>query len=248
MLPVHSEEKFGKMRLSMLEPQEKSVLSSPPPQNRFAAELRGFGALGILAVLVIAAGQLVPPLSAVLVLVWTELSRTPWREIGYVRPKSWIGSLVVGVAFGVLFKFLMKALVMPLLGANPINQAYHYLAGNWAALPAAVLTMIVVAGFGEETVFRGYMFERLGKLLGRSPAARTVTVLVTAAVFASLHSFGQGLAGAQQAAITGLVFGTVFAVTGRIWTLMCAHAAFDLTAVAIIYWNLESAVAHLIFK
>jgi membrane protease YdiL (CAAX protease family) len=248
MLPVHSEEKFDKIRLSMLEPQEKSVLSSPLPQNRFAAELRGFGALGILAVLVIAAGQLLPPLSAVLVLVWTELSRTPWREIGYVRPKSWIGSLVVGVAFGVLFKFLMKALVMPLLGANPINQSYHYLAGNWAALPAAVLTMIVVAGLGEETVFRGYMFERLGKLLGRSPAARTVTVFVTAAVFASLHYFGQGLAGAQQAAITGLVFGTVFAVTGRIWTLMCAHAAFDLTAVAIIYWNLESAVAHLIFK
>jgi hypothetical protein len=30
--------------------------------------------------------------------------------------------------------------------------------------------------------------------------------------------------------------------------LMCAHAAFDLTAVAMIFWNLESAVAHLIFK
>jgi membrane protease YdiL (CAAX protease family) len=67
-------------------------------------------------------------------------------------------------------------------------------------------------------------------------------------VFASLHYFGQGLAGVQQAAITGLVFGTVFAVTGRIWMLMCAHAAFDLTAVAMIFWNLESAVAHLIFK
>ena len=92
------------------------------------------------------------------------------------------------------------------------------------------------------------MFERLGKLLGRSLAARIVIVLVTAAVFASLHYFVQGLAGAEQAAITGLVFGTVFAVTGRIWMLMCAHAAFDLTAVAIIYLNLESAVAHLIFK
>jgi membrane protease YdiL (CAAX protease family) len=221
---------------------------SPLPQDRFAAGLRGFGALGILAVLVVAAGQLLPPFSAVLVLVWTKLSRTPWREIGYVRPKSWIVSLVIGVGFGVLFKLLMKAIVMPLLGANPINQAYHYLAGNRAALVGAAVTMIVVAGFGEETVFRGYMFERLGKLLGRSPAARIVTVLVTAAVFASLHYFGQGLAGAQQAAITGLVFGTVFAVTGRIWMLMCAHAAFDLTAVAIIYWNLESAVAHLIFK
>lgn len=220
----------------------------PVPKDSFAAALRGFGPLGILAVLVIAAGQIVAPLGAVLVLVWTRLSRTPWREIGYVRPKSWIGSLLVGIAFGILFKFLMKAIVMPIFGANPINQAYHYLAGDRAALPAAVWTMIVVAGFGEETVFRGYMFERLGKLLGRSLAAKIVTVLVTAASFGSIHYFDQGLAGAQQAIITGLVFGTVFAVTGRLWMLMCAHAAFDLTAVAIIYCNLESAVAHLFFK
>jgi membrane protease YdiL (CAAX protease family) len=221
---------------------------SPLPQDRFAEGLRGFGALGILAVLVIAAGQMLPPLSALLVLVWTRLSRTPWREIGYVRPRSWIGSLAIGIAFGIAFKFLMKAIVMPLLGANPINQAYHNVVGNRSALPAAVLTMIIVAGFGEETVFRGYLFERLGKLLGRSMAARIAIVLVTAGLFGSLHYFEQGLAGAQQAIITGLVFGTVFAVTGRIWMLMCAHAAFDLTAVAIIYWNLESVVAHLIFR
>jgi uncharacterized protein len=221
---------------------------SPAPQDRFAAELRGFGPLGILAVLVIAAGQIVAPLSAVLVLVWTKLSRTPWCEIGYARPKSWIGSLVVGIAFGIPFKFLMKSIVMPLLGATPINQAYHYLVGNRAPLPAAVWTMIVVAGFGEETVFRGYMFERLGKLLGRTLAAQIAIVLLTATLFGSLHFFDQGLVGAQQATITGLVFGTVFAVTGRIWMVMCAHAAFDLTAIAIIYWNLESAVAHLIFK
>jgi hypothetical protein len=29
---------------------------------------------------------------------------------------------------------------------------------------------------------------------------------------------------------------------------MFAHAAFDLTALEIIYWDLESTVAHLIFK
>jgi membrane protease YdiL (CAAX protease family) len=217
-------------------------------QDRFAVKLRGFGPLGILAILIIAAGQILAPLSAVLVLVWTRLSHTPWREIGYVRPKSWIGSLAIGIAFGIALKFLMKAVVMPLLGANPINQAYHYLVGNPAALPGAVWTMIVVGGFGEETVFRGYLFERLGKLFGASLTARIVIVLVTAALFASLHYFDQGLAGAQQATITGLVFGTVFAITGRIWMLMCAHAAFDLTAVAMIYWNLESRVAHLIFK
>ncbi|HXN51685.1 MAG TPA: hypothetical protein VN943_07085 [Candidatus Acidoferrum sp.] len=40
----------------------------------------------------------------------------------------------------------------------------------------------------------------------------------------------------------------IFAVTGRICMLMIAHAAFDVTAVAMIYWNLESKVAHLAFK
>jgi membrane protease YdiL (CAAX protease family) len=75
-----------------------------------------------------------------------------------------------------------------------------------------------------------------------------VTLLEPSVIFAALHYFEQGLAGAQQATITGLVFGTIFAVTGRIWMLMVAHAAFDLTALAIIYWNLESAVAHFVFE
>ena len=217
--------------------------------DRFAAELRGFGPVGLLAILVILTGNaLVVPLSAVLVLVWARLSRTPWREIGYVRPRSWIRSLAIGVVFGIAFKLLMKAIVMPLLGADPINHAYHYLAGNRAALPAALFAVIVGAGFGEETVFRGYMFERFGKLFGPGVWAKTLIVLLTAVWFGLDHYPVQGLAGAQQATIFGLLFGTIFAVTGRIWMLIFAHAAFDLTALAIIYWNLESDVAHLIFK
>jgi membrane protease YdiL (CAAX protease family) len=220
-----------------------------PSDDRFAAGLRGFGPLGILAILVILAGNsVVAPLSAILVLIWAWRSHTPWREIGYLRPKNWIASVAIGIVFGCAFKFLLKAMVMPLLGADPINHAFHYLAGNRAALPGAIYTMIVVAGFGEETVFRGYLFERFGKLLGHGAGAKTLTALVTAAWFGLAHYSVQGLAGAEQATITGLVFGMIFASTGRIWMLMVAHAAFDLTALAIIYWNLETKVAHLVFR
>ncbi|HVF09226.1 MAG TPA: CPBP family intramembrane glutamic endopeptidase [Abditibacteriaceae bacterium] len=217
--------------------------------DRFAERLRGFGPTGILAVVVIFAGNLiVAPLTAVLVLFWAKASRTPWREIGYLRPKSWVRTVAIGFAFGVAFKFLMKAIVMPLLGADPINQAYHYLAGNTAVALLFIPELIVKAGFGEETFFRGYLFERLGKLFGHSTGAKVATVLLTSMFFGSLHYFDQGLAGVQQATIVGLLFGTIFAVTGRIWMLMIAHAAFDLTALAIIYWNLEYAVAHFVFK
>src|SRR6266849_4440468 len=85
----------------------------------FADGLRGFGPLGMVAILIILSGTLVAVLlSAVLVLVWVRLSRTPWRDIGFVRPENWIRGLAIGIAFGGALKFLMKMIVMPLLGAD----------------------------------------------------------------------------------------------------------------------------------
>jgi uncharacterized protein len=233
----------------VLEPGRETA-AAPPPDDRIAEGLRGFGPLGILAILVILLIGNYPfaPVSAILVLVWAWRSRTPWREIGYVRPTNWIASVAIGIVFGCAFKFLMKMIVMPLLGAPPINQAYHYLTGNRAALPGMLYAVIVGAGFGEETIFRGYLFERFGKLFGPSVWAKALIVLITSIWFGAEHYSVQGLAGAEQATVVGLVFGTIIAVTGRIFVLMIAHAAFDVTAVAMIYWNLESKVAHLLFK
>src|SRR5260370_11721806 len=187
------------------------------------------------------------PIAAVLVLIWRSLSRTPWSEIGYVRPRSWVLTVAIGVTFGVAFKFAMKAIVMPLLGAPAINQPYHFLAGNRAMLPAAIWAMFV-AGFAEETVFRGWMFERLGKLFGSSVAARASIVILTSVLFGLGHYMNQGIPGTEQATIVGLVLGTIFAFTGSIFMLMIAHAAFDLTALWMIYFNLEQRIAHLVFK
>jgi membrane protease YdiL (CAAX protease family) len=226
-----------------------STLLTEAPDDQLARDLRGFGPSGILAILAIYAGNILfRPLSAILVLAWAWRSRTPWRDIGYVFPAKWARALAIGIPFGIVFKLVMKAVVMPLLGADPANQAYHYLVGNTAALPGALYIFIVGAGFGEETLFRGFMFERLGRLLGHTTRARVAIVLLTTVWFASLHFPDQGLAGFEQALFTGLAFGTILGCTGRIWTIMVAHAAFDLTAVAIIYLNLESTVAHLILK
>src|SRR5712692_3088052 len=82
-----------------------------------------------------------------------------------------------------------------------------------AALPAALYAMIVGAGFGEETVFRGYIFERFRKLFGSGVWAKTLMVLLTAIWFGLGHYSVQGLAGAAQATIVG----TIFAATSRIW-------------------------------
>jgi uncharacterized protein len=226
-----------------------SELSASTADGRFAARLRGFGPIGILAILIILAGNFViAPLSAILALIWAKISRTPWREIGYVRPRRWPKTIAIGIILGVAFKFIMKALVMPLLSAPPVNWAYHFVTGNSAVIPMMLFTMIVTAGFGEETLYRGWMFERLGKLFGQSPVAKIAIVLITSILFASVHYPEQGLPGAEQAFVTGMIFGSIFAVTGQIFLLMIAHAAFDLTALWMIYYGLETQIAHLIFK
>jgi membrane protease YdiL (CAAX protease family) len=66
-------------------------------------------------------------------------------------------------------------------------------------------------------------------------------------LFGSIHYPEQGLAGAEQATVPGLVFGAVFAATGRLWPVMMAHAMYDITAVVMIYFDLEATVARLVF-
>jgi membrane protease YdiL (CAAX protease family) len=211
--------------------------------------LRGFGPLGILAIVVILAGALAGPLaSAPLVLIWAYASETPLADLGFVRPRSWAATLLGGTAFGIAFKLVMKAVVMPLLGAPAINGPYHDLAGNTAALPGMIVTLFVNAGFAEEVFFRGYLFERVRALLGAGRAARVTALLISTPLFAAAHYVVQGIPGVEQAVVTGLVIGTIFAWRREIWTCMVVHVAFDLAALALIYFELEERVAHLLFR
>ncbi|MEO6454226.1 MAG: type II CAAX endopeptidase family protein [Ginsengibacter sp.] len=220
--------------------------------HSLAAKLRGFGPIGIFAILVIIfsgnivlPGMILLPVGAIFALLWTRFSHTPWRQIGYIRPKSWSLTAVIGLMVGTVLKFFMKAIILPLLG-DPINHTYHFLAGNTAILPTAVLAMLVT-GFAEETVFRGYLFERFGKLFGTGLRATLLILFLTSTLFALGHLYDQGTNGMVQAAITGLVFGSIYSITRNLWLAMIAHAAFDLTVLTIIYLNLESKVAHLLF-
>lgn len=221
----------------------------PPGPDAPAAALRGRGPVAIAAfVVLLAVGPFVEPLGAVLVLWWATGTRTPWRALGFARPVNASSALAVGIAFGIAFKLAMKSLVMPLLHADPVNQAYHYLAHNNSAMPGMILEIIVGAGVGEEIVYRGFLFERFRTFFGSGHVATAAMVLFGAIVFGAIHYPVQGLPGAEQAFFTGLVLGAIYAKTGRIWMLMVAHAAFDLTALTIIYWDLETKVAHWFYR
>lgn len=221
--------------------------SSSNLRNRVAEQLRCWNGLGAIVFLGVAASVVwvATPVAAAIVLVWVWGSRTPLKSVGLVRPKSWIGGLVIGVVIGLSEKLLMKALVLPLLGAPAVNSAYHFLAGNPKRAVIFGLLSIFEAGICEEIIFRGFLFERFGRLLGDSSAARLAIVLISSVMFGMVH-FNQGLAGIENATIGGVFAGVLYLLNQRrLYLVMVAHAAFDLGSLVLIYWNLESYVAHL---
>ena len=197
----------------------------------------------------IVAGDLVfKPLSALLVLLWARLSGTPFADIGFRRPANWLRTILLGTVAGIALKFLLKAIIMPLLGAPAINEAYPFLKGNSAALPGTLYAIVIGAGFGEETLFRGFFFERLRQLMGTHARATVAIVIITSVVFGLAHYPDQRWPGVQQAAIMGLVYGTMYATTRSLTLSIVTHIVFDLTALWMIYNGLEARIAGSVFR
>ena len=194
--------------------------------------------------LIVAGTLLGPVVGAVLVLAWAHRAHIPLAALGLQASRNWTATVFGGAAFGIALKLLLKAVAMPLLGAPATNAAYHYLAGNTAALPGIIATVLISAGIAEEIVYRGYLFERMRTWLGPGDGRVTAAILVSSVLFAAAHYVDQGFPGVEQALMTGVVFAGLYAWRKELWIVMVAHAAFDLTAVVLIYKGWEAPVAH----
>ena len=198
--------------------------------------------------LIAAAAALFTPAAALLILLWAWASQTPWRNLGLFGPRNWPAAISVGAALGIAEKLLMKALILPLLGAPAVNPHFSYLADNPRAALFFAVYAVVGAGFAEELVFRGYLIERIERLFVSVKGKQTIAVLVSTAIFAVLH-YQQGAAGIESAAILGLFAALIYVNFGRnLWPLVAMHAVYDLASLFLIYFHLETTAAHLVFR
>jgi len=129
-----------------------------------------------------------------LVLVWARWSRTPWRDIGYVRPRSWIRTLALGIVFGSAFKLLMKAIesdVAHLIFKIIVERADHSIM-RWSSQMQnasrkgfhSITPRIVVADAAAQVAFLRTVFDAAGEHHAERPAEMRIgdsLVMVTPA-------------------------------------------------------------------
>jgi membrane protease YdiL (CAAX protease family) len=170
--------------------------------------------------------------AAAVVLAAIRLSREPWSTFGIVKPASLdiiTGGLVTvigvfGTSMGVdlfydfLLSFYDKRYVHQLLVAHV--SRFHV--DDWTGF-VSLLTLAIAVGFSEELVARGYLIQRLERLLHSTGAA-----VVASSLLFSLFHWNRGIFSMSSALIMGMIFGIAFAWTRRLWPVVFAHAVVDL--------------------
>lgn len=141
-----------------------------------------------------------------------------WRAAGLRSDGRWATLLAVGVAAGVLFWafefFVENPLLYRVTGRNPDLDLFRALVGNLRLLAILIALNLVLAAFGEEMVWRGYVLPRVAEILGGSRLAWAASLLAVNAAFGLAHLY-QGESGIVQAAVQGILLGLLYLATGR---------------------------------
>lgn len=150
-----------------------------------------------------------------------------WRSgigptaMGLGRPR-WRADLLGALGLAALIGLPGLALyqIARILGMNAsVEPAELY--DTWWRIPVLLLTAFA-NGWAEEVVVVGFLLTRLRELRV-SPVVAVVISSVLRGLYHLYQGFGAGLGNLAM----GLVFGTVYVRTGRLWPLVIAHALID---------------------
>ena len=160
--------------------------------------------------------------------------RRPWSGVGLTFNRAVIPHLVFGMVLATILATVAAAAVVQVGLADwawsvetTKELAEQRLASSIITIAVSVL---LVQGFPEELVFRGYMFRNLGATL-----PLWAMVAVSSLIFGSMHVFSSGgattLAEHVWYAVAMCGFGLILAacrtVSGTLWLGIGFHAGFD---------------------
>jgi membrane protease YdiL (CAAX protease family) len=172
--------------------------------------------------------------------VLTLLRGATLAELGLRRPRRW--ATVPVWAFVILVAFVVAQNAVPLLVApffdlpQPDMSRYDFVRGNLAAAVSLAIVLPLTAAIPEEILYRGFLIERLTRLLGSSSTAPIFAVLIQALIFGSVH-FQWGVGGIVVTAIMGAIWGAAYLLCGRnLWIVIIAHSMAHIAMVTQLYF------------
>lgn len=163
-----------------------------------------------------------------------------WAALGFRRPASWLrvlglalGAAALRIAAGALVEWALRSYWPPVVAPAEADAIT-------GSLRTALLMLLLVwtfAAFGEEVAYRGYLVTRAADVGGRTAAAYWAAVVLVAVLFGYGH-FYKGPTGIVDSALSGLILGAAYLLSGRVlWTSVFAHGFIDTFGVVALYFG-----------
>jgi membrane protease YdiL (CAAX protease family) len=151
------------------------------------------------------------------------------RDFGFKRFRAF-RDVVLGIALWAIASYLPVVVTWPAyyaawaVGITVENGGFsqHYALPSGAAAWSFIGVTAIVNGFTEELIVRGYLITRLSGLM----SSRAAAVLISSALFGAYHMY-YGWFPALHITMTGIVMGTYFTASRRLWPVIIAHMLGD---------------------
>jgi hypothetical protein len=168
---------------------------------------------------------------SVLGLISVRLRDRNWSAMGFKRPASWRGILLIALAAAALRILLGQFLVEPVTGLflpkPTAPELANEITGNIKVALVALLVVWTFAAFGEEIAYRGYLLTRVADIGKRSVAAYWIGIVFVSILFGYGHYY-KGASGVIDSGVAGLILGSAYMLAGRnLWVSIFAHGFID---------------------
>jgi hypothetical protein len=178
------------------------------------------------------------------VIIWMRIQKVPLAHygLGGFKPSRLLLIWALGtMAIDTLAIGIATPALSSVFGEAQQVARFDDLPGNLPLLLILLPITWIIAAFGEEFFFRGFLLTTIAEVLGASRAAWITAVICQAIAFGFIHAY-QGPAQAISIGIGGAVYGAAFLLAKRnLWPLIVAHGLNDTLGFIFLY----SGIIHL---
>lgn len=169
-----------------------------------------------------------------------RLKKETFSSIGLSVKNINLGrSIIIGIVLGIVLELFATFITTPLLssylGAEPTLSDFQDIKGNLSMLLLFILVSWVLAAFGEEICFRGFLMNRLATVMGNNNTAWILSLVLSSILFGWGHT-EQGITGWVQEGLSGMFLGIIFLTSGKNLTIpIISHGVSNTLAFILIY-------------
>lgn len=175
------------------------------------------------------------------VLVWWSLHRRhmTWASIGLLWPNKVVVWVLTGVVAAVVLQlwgtWVQEPFFDRLTGQTQDLSQFSQMKDNLGFLVVMLILNWLLAAFGEETAYRGYLLNRLADLFGRTKLGWTAAVVFGSAAFGVAHLW-QGTSGVLDASVMGVWYALLYLGANRnLLVPAVAHGVNNTNGLCLIY-------------